>query len=323
LKGETVAEEISEGQTAPAEQAAESTNGEQFDPNAVSLDELRDKIASEQAAEEAAPAPVEEAPIEEETPEEAPAGAEAETTEAPAEEEAPADAELSETDELRAMLEVQQAQSKHFESLLGRQAGEDGFFKRKYEQQQNEIAELRRQLQSGGVREELPTETYQPPAPQQAPVADSTTTYLVGKAMQDAGQEFLAENPDAIAKDEATGAQDLNPALKAALQAQQERINRSLTTNDPIRAASEVKALLSAAWAKVDLDRKKARLEEIHRKRFEQGKRLKERKRASASASPGKAKPTSTQRRVDLMTMPLEELRKLAEQQSSELERDG
>jgi len=310
---------------------ADPGNGtpEAFDPLSVPMDELRAKIESGEPAEETKAAGADE-PTVEETPEEAeaaPEKVEVEATEQ-TEEEAPAGAKEatdeeppSELDELRAEMDLAQARTKHFESLLGRQAGEDGFWKQKYAALEETLSEIRQGLASGAARatDDLGEPVRQAPvAPQrvQPQVRDENTSYIVGLAIKDAGQQFFAENPGARVEVEGGGMR-IHPDIEKVLAGVD--VSGILNAASPLQAQAELGRVLGAAWSRVDRDQKTARLNEIKSKRFEQGERLKKRKIASAASSTGSTGP-KPKRAVDPFAIPMDELRKLAEQEAAAME---
>ena len=298
-------QETPEPQTAAAEPGT-GDNGEltpQMDPFEGTTEELRAKIEAAMESGEPEtklgdpPAEVEETPSE---PVEVSESTDTPAADATGEPDSTEEKDLTEADELRAMLEVAESDRKHFESLLGGRAGEDGFFKTKATQLEREMAELRQKLDAGTAEP-----SYQDPPqpqPQSVPQADN---YLVELAVQNASQSFFAANPDAKLQTDADFAE--------AVKANAKQLQDALSLGDPRLAAAETTRLLSGAQAKVDSVRKRARLDEIRTKRAEQGTRLKDKKRASAAASAGTSSGTPAKRRIDPMKIPMEELRELAE----------
>jgi len=309
-----------------APEATEEVNvGELYE---MDLDKMRTKIelgldAEEAEARRAEAEAVEEAPSEEPA-EEAASEPEAETTDEPSAVTEPTDeTEVTEAEELRAMLEEQQAQTKHFESLLGAKTGEDGYFKRKAAELEQRLA----QMEQGGTASDEFAETTQPrQSPQAKPASDSSASYLVGLAIKDASQAFLNSTPDLYLTDAEgkakidpdTGQPALDPEFKNAIATVSNQINGLLQMDDPVAAGQEASRLLSSAWAKADLTKKRAHRMEIQRRRADQAERLKSKKRASASASTGAAPPRPKKREVDPMTMPMDELRKLADKEAKD-----
>jgi hypothetical protein len=286
------------------------TDTPQFDPFSLGLDELKTKIESAVYAEEPEPeVPVDgpQEPSNGETvapePEGDPATKPTEETETP-----------TEADELRAMLELAESRAKHFESLIGSRTGEEGFFKQKAQKLESEIRDLRQRIEHGAddPANQPETRTHAPRS------ADPATTYLLSLAIKEAGQNFFAGTPGALVKDEA-GRNVLDPAFQSELGNFQDLVAPILEANDPLYAATEVGRLLNAAWSKVERVKKEHHLAEIQRRRAEQGKRLKDKKRASAAASTGAPPSRSAKRAIDPFKLPIDELKKLAERESEGL----
>jgi len=303
-------------ETQPAAEAPErSTAAEQeFDPYGMSTDDLRTKIESklygEEPTEEVDAAGAEEAPsADEASPEQTAVADDAEAEDT--------DNVPSEAEELRAALEVQQAQAKHFESLLRSRGGEDGFFKSKAAQLESEIAALRSQLEGRGDDDfvEPASPARRESKPSRSRTSDASTTYLVGMAIKDAANSFLSNTPGAVK--EVDGRMVVDADLQAALsEVMSGNATAIVESTDPIAAQAAVNSALSAAWGKVDLKRKQDNLAEITRRRGEQGKRLTNKKRASAASSTGSPTVRVRNKSVDPYSMPIEELRKLAEAES-------
>ena len=299
----------------PLEELLARTENSMFEED---IESQQASAPEEQPAEEpAAPAEDEEAPSELATEPGEPT--QEPSTEEPATKPAVEESAPSEVDELRAMLDVQQSEAKHFESLLGRHTGSEDFHKRKIASMETELADLRTKLTNGDTYpvESQPQYTAQQPSvPQPQQATDSVRTYLVGQAIEKAAKDFLEVTEGLSSKDE-NGQLVADPNFVTALQRHQEAITAVQQTDDPLFAGQEIRRVLSSAWGEADRERKVVRLKEIQRKRADQTKRLDQAKVEAASASTSPTAPQA-RRKIDPWdpNIPTEELRKRAEKES-------
>jgi len=300
----------------PAE-PAELVTEEAADPKmedlfSKDLDKMRTEIDSAIYAEEqATPDPVDEmeAPSDEtvDKPESEP---EVEVEQVAQSEATPENGEsdVTEADELRAMLELQQAETRRLE---GHRAGEDGFFKNKAAQLEREILRLRQQPQDGSYPEPV-APAMLPSAPD--PISSNNQKWMMDAAEREASQEFLDRTPGVMI--EKDGKAIMDPSFAEALGPSAKDIREAKSTGDATYVKAETSRLLNAAWSAVDRDRKEARLDEVRRKRADQAKRLTDKKRVSAASSPSSTTATPQKRRVDPRKLSTEKLKQLAQEEA-------
>ena len=186
----------------------------------------------------------------------------------------PEDLEL---DILKARLEETEARLAKQEKLAGRQAGEIGF---KQQQKIRELEEEVERLQGRiAVEEDQPEPSPEPKrrvATRSMP--DAATTYLVGMAVNNAGQAFFNAYPEA---------QELAPAMREYLTSTGQDVKVVLETNDPVEAARRTTMLFEEALQHAKYDRAKTRRSELETRRSDQIKGLDEAKRRATLSGSG------------------------------------
>ena len=310
-----MSDENSESQPAPeAEPATETqatTEGQkdlEFDPYSVDVDELRQKIERETYAAEP------ESPEEVQTVDE-PVEAVAEEQQAgePSEEDAEPPAEQPEIDETQARLELAEASAKHFETMLGRRGGEEGFFRQKAAKLEEEMSQLRAAISSGREDDYVPRDTPAAAAPPPAqPRADANQAYLAQLALKDAVSTFMQSNPDLQTKE--NGSVVTDPDFAQAISGSLERLRDVMQTGDPTFVQEETTRMLESAASKSNLVKKQKQLEEVRRRKADQAKTFTDKKRASAASS-GSTPARENKKALDPMNMDLDELKKRIEEE--------
>lgn len=241
-----------------------------------------------------APEPPPEPPAEPEpepTPpaQETPPVAEPVTPETPAEPEQPP----SEMEELRALVEAEraarEADRKRLESLQGRVAGQEGFWKQKYEELQRTLGPDRSddtepEAEPSAVRGEGRTTPRG-----ERPIADPISTWAVSVAVQQAAAAFHQSHPDT---------QEMAEEFKQYYASSGYDPSRILTANDPLEASRLATLALEEAYLNVKAQRQAKRYEELREKRATQFRVSEDQKRkavisGSGGSPPPKPKPKS------------------------------
>lgn len=294
----------------------EQVTGEDFDPYAVTLDDLEKKIESARHAEEESPeAPADETPVEEpeaeaaEEPEEEQASEsepepEPEGTQATEEE-----STVSDEDILRARVEHAEAQAKHFETELGRKAGESGHFKQKLAELEGQM----RALQQGTAQthDEYGEAGHREPQPQprQPQPDESLRSYVMGTAFRDGGADFFTAHPDAFV-DDGNGQRVVDPEFAKAMTDSGFNPEELMVSNDPLYVRGEVTRALEATYNRVRAGRHKAHLEDLERRKSDELQKLRDKKRVSAASTgaPARARPKAV--KFDPWKVSIEDLKK-------------
>lgn len=292
------------------EQTTEVAGEPQFDPFAVPLSELREKILSAEPSAEPEPS------VEE--PETAPATAVAEPepkVEASGTE--PAPQEVSDVELLQAQMDLLQSEMKTSEAIAGKATGELGYLRK---QNQELLQRLSGMVNGEDGSTPEPTEEPEPEPRRPAstrPKSDPALTWAVGQAASAAGQQFIAEYPDVFQRDKdggvvldpTTGKAAFEPEFARAIQFSAADTQRIMEANDPIYAAEETRRVLELAYLRADRTRKKARLEILAARRGVSTAQSIAKKKVSASASASPGEPARP-RPLDPRKLPLDQLRK-------------
>ena len=306
---------VANSETEPAEIAEPGTEQvptTDFDPNTVPMDELRAKIEQEYHENAQSPEEPDSEVLEPDTPDEVEVAAEPDETvaeDAPTDEQATeeADVEAEELPQisqelLLARLEETDARAKHFESLQGQRAGNEGFL-------QQQIQQLQAQLAAAIA----PTsdDTYGDPSPERLVVPatpalpDSTTRWAVERAIKDSATDAVAGRNDLYLEDGKT----VNPDFASIVERRKDDLLRINAVTDPVTAGQQMRGVMGSILSEFDVTLKQRVREEVEKRSGDQAARLKDKKRASASASSGSAPPPRP-KTLDPMTMPLDELKK-------------
>jgi hypothetical protein len=226
-------------------------------------------------------------PTEEKPPEAPPVPTEPKPEEAP---EGPSEAEI-----LKAQIAALEANNKKMEArLAGRESGERGFIK----QLQNRI----KALESGASRRtdseyepvaEEPPE--QPVRKVEPPTRDSVAAWAVGRAVQEAAANFVANHP---------GYDEMSKEITEYITNSGYDSSAILMSGDPIEASKETTRLLDEAYWHVNAAHKVKAAAELQTKKADQMRRLEEVKaKAAVSASGAAPAPKPKAKSYDDMTL--------------------
>ena len=228
-------------------------------------------------------------------------------------EEATEEAPVSEMDVLRAKVEQAELQAKLSESELGRQAGEDGYFKQKFLELQEQV----RTTNTGPAPQETddslyrePQQPQQPQQPRQVAQDDTANmrSYINGIALRDGGNEFFAANPG-VYVDDGNGNKVMDPEFEKAMQASGIDPNALMQSNDPTYVRGAVTQAMQTAYSHVQVGRQKAHIADLERRKSDELEKLRNKKRVSSASSPAPAKAAPRATTEDPWKMPMEKLK--------------
>lgn len=251
----------------------------------LSDEQLEAALAETVGQEEPSPEPVVPEPPAPEPPAAEPAAEPSESVEQEAA--AEPEPEVSELDILRAQLAEVEARAKHWEEVSGRNGGRMGFLEQKLQQVLQQQAAPPSDDYAGETPE---TETPRQPAPTPG---DPYRSYVIGLAVQQAGQEFARTTPDAG---------ELWPSIEKYI-GENHNPSTILLSEDPQFAAAETMRVLNAAYLHADAERKATRKTELMQRRADQIKLADEaKKKASLSAPGGSSAPMPKPKTSDEMS---------------------
>lgn len=261
----------------------------EFDPNALSDDDLEKAFDTMKKGDEFVPPATEGEPTPPVEPEPEPEAEPTPEPEAPAEEEAPSEtpAEDPEAERLRLISEEMEARAKHWESVAGKHAGELGYIK----QQLKAIQAAQAQSQQGEEYVE-PQETPRPaPEPQRR---DGLAEWAVQQAFQQAVTGFEHSHPDVA---------DIGDKMVDYLSATGYDMKTALAMGDPIEAQQEIARALNEAYWHTKAEVNAARRAELTAKREAvQTQAATNKMKASVSATGSSPPPKPKAKTVDEMT---------------------
>lgn len=234
---------------------------------------------------------------------------ESESTDAPAEDD---DLEMlrAELAAARTTMEEERALREHFETVAGRHGGKLGYL-------EQEIAALKARVAEASATDEYgePTRhTRDTRLEDGSSGRQMDNKLLFDIAIQQGIAAWQANNPKAVVTDE-SGKQTLDPEVFAAIErnAKSPIYSEALSSGDPLRTRDALVSLLDVASKHVEAQRAQAKIEEMRKRRADQANTLRDKKRVAASAKSGTARAAPRRKPVDLNSMPLDELRKLAD----------
>jgi hypothetical protein len=211
--------------------------------------------------------------------------------------------EVSELDELRAQLEAERAERKHFETVAGRNAGRLGYLER---QNREVLDRLESMSRRGDDPDDEEPDRRPRHAPRTAPVDNRLAQHLVQREIKDAVSETVRGHEKLIGE----GGTYAKP-FREALQRRMPEINEIVGSNDPLYVGQEIRHILVEAVSEIVRDDTRRRSDDVARKRADQGTSIRHKKIASASAAPGRAAASTQQKARSPSELKTEDLRAL------------